>query len=148
MIASALEDRLEQEQLRRLFLWPSILLMMLAGGAAVIGRRRERWVFLDESWTGAVVGVAVATLALGALLLGHRLARRGRHLTGLAAAACLWMAACYALFMGIGRVNFLNETRNFASVLRHERRGNEAVYAYQCEHYGFWRDELPEAELA
>jgi 4-amino-4-deoxy-L-arabinose transferase-like glycosyltransferase len=132
LIASSLESHLEQERHLRLFLWPTVLLIVLAAGAAVIERRREGWVFLDEAWTGKVVGVAVASLALGALLLGHRLARRGRHLTGLAAAALLWMAACYALFMGIGRVNFLNETRNFASILRQERRGNEPVYAYQC----------------
>ena len=132
LIASALDRRLEQERHLSLFLWPSILMIVLAAGAAVFDRRREGWVFLDESWTGAVVGLAVASLAVGALLVGHRLARRGRHLTGLAAAALLWMAACYALFMGIGRVNFLNETRNFASVLRQERRGSEMVYAYQC----------------
>src|SRR4029077_9474228 len=116
----------------RLFLWPTILLIVIAAVAAVIDRRREAWVFLDESWTGALVGVAAASLALGALLLGHRLARRGRHLTGLAAIALLWMAACDALFVGYGRLNFLNETGYFASVVRQERRGNEAVYGYQC----------------
>ena len=131
LIAPALDRRLEENHHLKLFLWPSILLIVLAAAAATTGRRRS-WVFLDESWTGVVVGVAVAALALGALLLGHRLARRGRHLTGIAAAALLWMAACYALLIGIGRVNFLNETRNFASVLRQERRGDEEVYAYQC----------------
>jgi 4-amino-4-deoxy-L-arabinose transferase-like glycosyltransferase len=131
LIAPVLDRRLEEKRHLRLFLWPSILLILLAAGAATTGRRRD-WVFLDDSWTGAVVGVAVAALALGALLVGYRLARRGRHLTGLAAAALLWMAACYALLIGIGRVNFLNETRNFASVLRQERRGGESVYAYQC----------------
>ena len=132
LIAPVLDRRLEEERHLRLFLLPSILLILLAAGAAATGRRRADWVFLDTPWTGAMVGVAVAALALGALLLGHRLARRGRHLTGVAAAALLWMAACYALLMGIGRVNFLNETRNFASVLRQERRGDEAVFAYQC----------------
>jgi len=132
LIASALESRLEQERPLILFLWPSILLIVLGAVAAVIDRPRKGWVFLDETWTGAMVGVAAACLALGALLVGHRLARRGRHLTGLTAAALMWMAACYALFAGIGRVNFLNETRNFASILRQERRGNEPVYAYQC----------------
>src|SRR5258706_7694829 len=97
-----------------------------------MGRSRKEWVCLDESWTGVVVAVAVASLALGALLIGHLLARRGRHLKALAAAALIWMAACYTLLVGIGRVNFLNETKHFASVLRQERRGNEVVYAYQC----------------
>jgi 4-amino-4-deoxy-L-arabinose transferase-like glycosyltransferase len=132
LIASALESRLEQERPLRLFLWPTILVILIAAGAAVIDRPRKGWVFLDENWTGAVVGVAAACLALGALLVGHRLARRGRHLTGLTAAALMWMAACYALFVGISRVNFLNETRNFASVLGQERVGNEPIYAYQC----------------
>jgi hypothetical protein len=47
------------------------------------------------------------------------------------AAACLWMLAIHLFMAGIGRMNYFNETRYFATILRSEnRRPGEPVYLY------------------
>lgn len=132
LIASALERHLEQKPHRWLFLWPSIVLIVYAGLKGVIWLHPLERESLAQAGVGPALTAVAAALAGGALLLGYLLARRGRHLAGLAAAACLWMAACLALFTVIGRVNFVNETGHFASVLRAERQRGERVCAYRC----------------
>lgn len=132
LIASWLNRGLEETSYRALFLWPAVLLIVVAGGTAALWHRHDEWDFLERARIATPLALLVTALAGGALLLGHLLGRRGRHVAGLAAMACLWMAACYAVLVVIGRVNFFNETKHFASVLRQERLAGEAVYAYEC----------------
>src|SRR5439155_16542662 len=63
---------------------------------------------------------------------GCRLARAGRQLAGVAAVAFLWMVACETALTVVGRVNFFNETKHFATVARREMRSGDAIFSYQC----------------
>jgi 4-amino-4-deoxy-L-arabinose transferase-like glycosyltransferase len=132
LIATLIDREIQDGSYGTLFLWPSMLLVVAGAGAAVLWHRHNEWEFLQRAGIAFPLGVLVATLAAGALLSGAFLARRGRHLAGLAMAAVLWMAGCYAVLGVVGRVNFFNETKHFATILRQEMRRGEPVYAYQC----------------
>jgi len=132
LLASMLERDLHETTHRSLFLWPSSFLVVVAAGAGVLWHRRNEWGLIERAGVGRPLLLFVAVLAGGAILLGYLVARRGRAVAALLTTAFLWMAACYAVFTVVGRVDFFNETKHFATVLRLERTAGEPVYAYQC----------------
>src|SRR5262245_27475794 len=132
LLAAVIEADLRAGSFRSIFLWPSMLLMTVGVGAAVLWRRHNEWEFLERTPIDLPLCLLVAALAAGTILAGPFLVRRGRHVAGLAVAALLWMSACYAVLIVVGRVNFFNETKHFAAVLREERRAGEPVYLYRC----------------
>src|SRR5256712_10523081 len=108
---------------RAIFFWPSMLLVVVGAAVAVLRHRHAEWEFMDRAGMAVPLCLLVAALAAGALLAGSFLVRRGARLAGLGVAALLWMSACFAALTVIGRVNFFNQTKYFASVLSRERRG-------------------------
>jgi hypothetical protein len=132
LLATVIDADLRAGSFRSIFLWPSILLVTAGAGAAVLWHRHNEWDFLQRTPVDLPLCLLTAALASGALLAGPFLVRRGRHLAGLAVAALLWMSACYVVLTVAGRVNFFNETKHFAAVLREERRAGEPVYLYGC----------------
>src|SRR2546427_34439 len=132
LFASLIDRGIREGTSRAIFFWPSMLLVVAGACVAVLRHRHTEWEFMDRAGMAVPLCFAVAALAAGALLAGAFLARRGAHLAGLAVAALLWMAACFAAIAVIGSVNFFNETKHFASVLSRERRSGEPVFAYQC----------------
>ncbi len=132
LIATALDGDLRATSARAIVFWPSILLVVATVSAAALRHRHAPWEILEVRGLAVPLCVVVAGLALGGLLLGSRLARGGRQLAGLAALAFLWMVACETALTVVGRVNFFNETKYFAAVVRREMRPGETLYAYQC----------------
>jgi len=125
-------DPPEEATRRSMFIWPPYFLALVAAGTVVLRQRREDWEYLKRAGVGWPLLLSVLVLAGGAMLLGHLLAGRGRHLAAVATTACLWMTACYAVFAVVGRIDYFNMTRRFASVVRAERLAAEPVYSYQC----------------
>src|SRR5262245_38734804 len=104
LLAPVLDADLRAGSFRSIFLWPSVLLVTAGVGAAVFWRRHNEWEFLERAPLDWPLCLLVAGLAAGVLLAGPFLVRRGRHVGGLAVAALLWMAACYAVPPVVRRV--------------------------------------------
>jgi 4-amino-4-deoxy-L-arabinose transferase-like glycosyltransferase len=132
LIATALDEDLRAASIRAIVFWPSMLLVVAAVSAAVLRHHHASWEILEVGGLALPLCVVVAGFALGGLLLGSRLARAGRQLAGLALLAFLWMVGCETAITVVGRVNFFNETKYFAAVVRREIRPGETIYSYQC----------------
>ena len=132
LFAAHIDRDLRQGSSRAILFWPSMLLVIVGAGVAALRHRHAEWEFMDRAGMAVPLCLLVTAIAAGALLAGSFLARRGAHVAGMAVAALLWMAACFAAITVIGRVNFFNETKHFAAILSRERRGGEPVFAYQC----------------
>jgi len=143
LLAAMIERDLDEAASRPMLLWPSSVLLIVAAGTIVLRNGPGEWDFLRRAGIGWPLLLSVAVLAGGAVLLGYALARHGRRVGALLATAFLWMAACYSIFAVIGRIGFLNNTRQFANVLRAEGFAAEPVYAYHCYLRGlpFYLDE-------
>ncbi len=132
-MAAALDHDLRKEALAGKHLWwPGMFLIVLAIGTASIWGIRQDWMLKVRAEVAWPVWAMVGALAAAAFLSGFLLVRQGRILAGAGAAALLWMAACYGALAVAGRVNFYNESRHFAQVLREERTPAEKVYGYRC----------------
>ncbi|HYS79013.1 MAG TPA: glycosyltransferase family 39 protein, partial [Candidatus Dormibacteraeota bacterium] len=132
LLAPAIERNLDETTRRSMFLWPSSFLALVAAGTFVLRQRREDWEYLKRAGVGWPLLLSVVSLAGGAMLLGDLLARRRRAAAALVTSAFLWMAACYAVLAVVGRIDYFNLTKHFATVVRAERAAAEPVYAYQC----------------
>ncbi len=115
------------------FLWPAVALAGLGLGAALVWRRAVLATVVRQFPEASGMLATVALLLVGAMALGWLLCRRGRFAAGLTGAACLWMLAIHMLMTGVGRMNYFNETRYFASVLRADgREADQPVYQYDA----------------
>ncbi len=132
-MAAALDHDLRKEAPAGKHLWwPGMFLIVLAIGTAAIWGIRQDWILKVRTEVAWPVWAMVGALAAAAFLSGFLLVRRGRMLSGAGIAALLWMAACYGALAVAGRMNFYNESRHFAEVLREERTPAEGVYGYRC----------------
>ncbi len=108
---------------------PALLILLSAGGLWIRHGGRG-----PTARAGFVLPLCllVAGLALGGIVLGSFLLRRGRRAAGLVVAVFVWMAASAAALTAVSRVNFFNPTKHFAAIVREEARAGEQVFAYQC----------------
>jgi len=128
LIAPVIERDFEETRRRSMLLWTSSFLALVAAGTIVLRQRGEDWEYLKRAGLGWPLLVHVAVLAGGAIPLGHLLARRGRAVAALATTACLWMAACYAVFAVVGRIGYFHMTKYFADRrARREDRGRAGL---------------------
>lgn len=131
--AAALDHDPREEAPAGKYLWrPGIFLIVLAIGTAAIWGIRQDWLLKVRAEVAWPVLAMVGALAAAAFLSWFLLVRRERILPGAGIAALLWMAACYGALAVAGRMNFYNESRHFAEVLREERTPAERVYGYRC----------------
>jgi 4-amino-4-deoxy-L-arabinose transferase-like glycosyltransferase len=132
LLAAALDRELREPAARPSLFWPPILLVAVLGPAAALRHRHLSWEHLDVGGLAVPLCVFVAVVASAGLVLGVLVARRGRPVVGPAVLAVLWMTSLETAAIVASRVNYLNGTRYFATVLGEAMRPGEPVYAYQA----------------
>jgi len=132
LVAAMIDRDLRERSFWEIFGRLSMVMVAVASGAALLWHRHNGEQMMERSGIVLLLCLMLAALAAVAFLAGSVAARRDRPLVGLGVAALVWMAGWCSALAFVGRLNYYNETKRFAIVLRQEMRAGEPVFGYHC----------------
>jgi len=130
LVATMIDRHLRERSFGEIFGRLSMVMLVVATGAALLWHRHGGGVTMERSGIVLLLCLMLAALAAVAFFAGSVAARRDRPFAGLGVAALVWMAGWFSALAFVGRLDYYNETKHFADVLRQEMRAGDLVFGY------------------